>query len=83
MTKVQRSEIVGLATRYETGLAKLVDALQRSGAPDRATAARVAAYYIKHKLAKIDVHVGQFNVKHGAFLDADVVARAVAQVANV
>lgn len=41
-------------------------------------AAKVSAYYRRHKLAKVDAQIGRVLVKNGAFLDRDVILRAVA-----
>lgn len=50
--------------------------LANLGAGDKASA--VADYYIAQKIARYDGH--RFTVTHGAFLDAPVIARAVALV---
>lgn len=34
------------------------------------------AVYVKRRLIKLDAVGGQFYIKHGAYLDADVLARA-------
>lgn len=44
--------------------------------PDQAE--KVLSFYLKNKIAKIDPHIGQINVRHGAFLDKDVILRAIA-----
>lgn len=41
---------------------------------------RVAGYYLKVKVAKMDSVMGVINVKHGAFLDLDVLQNAIAEV---
>ena len=51
---------------------------ERAGITE-AEAVKVLALYRKMKVIKIDAVVGQWNVKHGAFLDADVIRRAAAE----
>ena len=47
-----------------------------------AEAQRVTAYYLKHKLAKLDPVMGRIAVKHGAYLDRDVILRALGAAAR-
>lgn len=42
----------------------------------REDAFKIAAYYRKLRLIKFDAVSGDFHVKHGAFLDAEVLRRA-------
>lgn len=42
-----------------------------------ADAKAVSTLYLKRKLSKLDAVNGRISVKHGAFLDRDVVLRAV------
>ena len=72
------NEFTDIAIRYNNGYTRLVECLAKS-TPDHESAERVANYYLKHKIAKIQIGIGQFTVKHGAFLDADVIANAVAE----
>lgn len=41
---------------------------------------RVLGYYRKHKLVKVDAVSGTWAVKHGGFLDVDVLRNAVREV---
>lgn len=41
---------------------------------------QVMAYYLKHKLAKLDIGIGRISVKHGAYLDKPVLQRAISQI---
>ena len=43
-----------------------------------AQAAKVMNLYLKNKIAKLDPVIGRVSVKHGAFLERDVILRAVA-----
>lgn len=70
-----------MAGRQITGRAKLVDAIARGGRVDKETANKIADLYIKEKIAKLSINIGQFTIKHGAFLDDDVIANAAEMVA--
>jgi hypothetical protein len=60
-----------------TTLAIFIEAIARLGNISHEDAARVADYYIAKKIAKADRHGAGYNVAHGAFLDAEVIQRAV------
>lgn len=77
-TTFSRSEISPLAERMETGRAKLVEAIATCGKISAADAELVAGFYLKEKVAKLSITIGQFTIQHGAFLDEDVIARALA-----
>lgn len=47
---------------------------------DKDTAYKVYDLYMKNKLMKTDAIHGTFHVKHGAYLEADVLKNAIAQV---
>lgn len=53
-----------------------VETLERCGNITEKQAISVKDYYLKNKLAKLDAVSGRITVKHGAFLDADVIQRA-------
>ena len=42
----------------------------------------VTSYYLNHKLARLDVHIGRSIVKHGKLLDQSCVAAAIVIVAG-
>jgi len=44
----------------------------------REDAVKVKDLYLKNKIAKCDAVIGRISVKHGAFLDKEVILRAVA-----
>ncbi len=64
-------------TRIENAHAGFIETLQRCGSISRDDAVKVKTYYLKHRLAKLDTGVGVIKVKHGAYLDNDVIRRAV------
>lgn len=57
---------------------RFLAALQEIGGIDLATAKRVLAHYRKIRVVVIDHRAGHVTVKHGAFLDADVIRKAAA-----
>ena len=66
-----------MAHRIENAKAGFAQNLIEHHGLSKADAERVTGYYLKEKIAKIDVGIGRMSVKHGAFLDPDVIARAV------
>lgn len=66
-----------IATRIVNAEDKFAEIIVNIAGCDTDTAHAVTAYYLKNKIAKLDPVIGSINVKHGAFLEADVVARAV------
>lgn len=54
--------------------------LQQIGRFDQTTANKVAAFYLRHKLAKLDHIMACATVKHGALLDPQTVKNAGAYV---
>jgi hypothetical protein len=55
---------------------KFLDAARRQGGLNRAQAERVLARYERDRLVKFDAVAGGFQLKHGAFMDRDVLRRA-------
>jgi len=58
-------------TRWHDGLVNLVPEITYS------QSMRVLAYYKKLKIAKANCNSGHVDIKHGAFMDADVIRRAI------
>ena len=67
----------GLVERQQAAGNKFIDYCMEHAKLDRKEAEKVLAYYVKHKLVKLDAVTGQFHVKHGQFLDSCVLRRAV------
>ena len=65
--------------RIENAEADLIEVLRTAGANNHAE--EVAAYYINEKIVKLDMNIGRYKFTHGAFLDADVIERAIELVA--
>ena len=65
-----------MKTRIVNAENDLIEILREYGAGDAAEA--VAALYVKEKIVKLDVNIGRYNFVNGAYLDADVIERAVA-----
>ena len=68
-----------IARRAVNAENEFIESLQRLGGITEDQATLVMNYYLKHRIAKIDHGIGRVNVKHGAFLDRDVILRAVDQ----
>ena len=56
------------------------ETIQNIGGCSPEVADKVTAYYLKHKIAKLDAVIGRITVKHGVYLEADVVANAIEAV---
>lgn len=63
--------------RIENAHEGFIETLQRCGDISRDDALKVKNNYLKHRLAKVHPGVGVIKVKHGAFLDRDVIRRTV------
>lgn len=63
--------------RIENGHQAFVEVLRAAGDISQADALRVKTLYLKHRLAKMDTGIGRISVKHGAYLERDVIQRAV------
>lgn len=66
-----------VASRTDNALRHLRATLAELGGLTDAEAETAAAYYLRHRLAKLDRINGTSSVVHGAFLDAEVIRRAV------
>jgi hypothetical protein len=66
-----------MLTRIENAHQDFVETIKRCGDISRDDAIKVKAFYLKKRLAKIDTGIGRISVKHGAYLEADVIRRAV------
>ncbi len=67
-----------IAHRIDNAHEDFTETLIRLGEFDREDAIKVKNLYLAKKLAKIDIGIGRINVKHGAYLDQDVLTRALA-----
>lgn len=77
-----KAEFEPLATRHAQGRNKLIDHLQEFGGIDREDATKVADLYVKNRIVKLSVSIGQYAIKHGAFLDRDTILNAVEMARN-
>ena len=66
-----------VAQRAENADRAFVAVLMTAGDICEADAEKVAAYYRKHRITKRDWGGGVVSVTHGAFLDRDVIRKAV------
>lgn len=65
-----------MAQRIVQAEADFVATLMDLGGIDHATAERVLAHYRKIRVVRMDAVMGRVTVKHGAFLDREVIERA-------
>lgn len=75
-----RKSFEDIATRIVNAENDFAETLMSFGKVDEATARKITAFYLKKKLAKLDVGIGRISVKHGAYLDARAIANAAAIV---
>ena len=73
-----RTSFQDMATRAATAEANFAETLVNIAGITEAEAEKVMALYLKEKIAKIDHVNGRISVKHGVFLEADVIHNAVA-----
>ena len=71
-----------MAQRWENAHDRLVAILANAGQISTSDARIVADYYIKHKIAKPSFNDGQVTFQHGAFLDSDLIKRALEEATS-
>lgn len=67
------------APKAPGGYDNFLDALHRLGGITREEAAKVCAEYRRLRVLHVDRSTGHYSTKHGAFLDRDVIRRALAE----
>ena len=67
-----------IAHRIDNAHEDFTDTLIRLGGFSREDAIKVKNLYLLKKFAKIHIGIGRINVKHGAYLDQDVLTNALA-----
>lgn len=67
-----------VAQRIANAQSWLVETLAHVGELPRDQALKAAAYYVKHRLVKLDSAAGRYQFVHGAFVERDTIRRAVA-----
>jgi cystathionine beta-lyase family protein involved in aluminum resistance len=65
-----------VAQRIVNAENRFLDTVMEIGHITHTEALRVLAAYRKAKVVKMDPVMGDFHVKHGAFMEADVIQRA-------
>ena len=65
-----------MAQRAVNAEESFIDDLQQLGHISEAEAVKVMRLYLKEKIARMDYGVGRIQIKHGQFLDKDVIRRA-------
>ncbi len=66
-----------MAQRLVNAENSFIECVRRDTGFTQEQAEKVLAFYVKHKLMKLDAVDGRFYVKHGAYLDSDVLRRAL------
>ena len=66
-----------MLTRIDGAHRAFIEVIEEAGSVSREDATKVKDFYLKNRLAKLDSGIGRINVTHGAYLDADVIQRAV------
>ena len=64
-------------TRLDNAYENFLEVLMERGGISRADAIKVYKVYQKVKVLKIDAYMGTTRVKHGGFLDKEVIHRAL------
>lgn len=72
-----RTGVRAMLTRQQNAMDGFTQYVMERGFT-RDQADHIRRVYLKAKVLKLDVICGQWNVKHGAFLDLDVLQRALA-----
>lgn len=76
---LRRSEIAPIVQRMDNAENDFLDALRQAADITRDEAMAVLGLYRKLKVVKTDAVMGKMQVKHGKFLDRDVILRALEQ----
>lgn len=79
--RLLRGSLSDFAVRETNARANFAETLAAAGGISEGDAIKVMNLYLKSKLAKLDRHIGRISVKHGAYLDRDVIRRAVEMAA--
>lgn len=69
-----------IARRIVEGDRNFAETLAERGGLDAATATRLVAFYLKHKLAKRQLGIGRISVVHGALLNPQTISNLVASM---
>lgn len=71
-----KASFQAMTVRETNAFERLAESLANIGDIDPAEAERVADFYVAEKVVKLDPIDGQPKIKHGAFMDPDVIRRA-------
>lgn len=66
-----------IAERIVNAHLAFIKTIMTFGNISKADAVKVKDFYLKNKIAKLDPIIGRISVKHGAFLEAEIINRAV------
>lgn len=71
-----------MAARMAQAEENFIDNIARAGGISKVAAAKVLAVYRRHRVVKMNAVSGEITVKHGGFMDRDVILRALAEAAR-
>ena len=74
------SHLKQIAQRILNAEDTFAESVMRITGCDVGTAHQVTALYLQEKIATMDAGIGRIRVKHGAFLEQDVLHRAIKMV---
>lgn len=76
MTTIQMTHAAQVAQRIDNAAAGLVENLAALADIPRDAAVKAAAYYVRHRIVKLDPIGGRYLISHGIYTEADVIRRA-------
>lgn len=77
MAQKPTSSAESMARRMVDARAWLVDVLAEVGGVSNEDAEKAADFYVKNKIAKLDLQMGRYTFAHGAYVEAAPIRLAV------
>jgi len=77
MEEVMQQGFKDIVQRMDNAMVGFVESIERLGDLNADDAQVVANFYLKSKLAKMDAVIGRISVKHGAYLDKEIIVKAL------
>jgi hypothetical protein len=82
-TPIHSQSFRDMAQRQNNAANSFYDSLAEQFHFSKEDAEKILAVYIYRKVIKLDPITGQFNLKHGAYWDKEVMSRALAQFPTI
>lgn len=79
---MSKSEFAPIAQRIVNAENAFAETIQNILGCTNDEAHAIRALYSKHKITKMDAVIGRISVKHGAYLDEEVLRNALAEVSK-